>query len=239
MRKRRISFTRRRRELEKEKCFITRTEYGERGGEGGRGWKDFLRRVLSASGESLALFRGEVKSWLGEPSRGRCRLIPDKRCTIPPIRDRTLIASVSSLLIIHALKYLRISSSFAVSSFFLSLYRGRVVRERYSSREERTIFFPVSDRPTTKVDVPRARPDSPPLSLSFPVYEFWCSFSRLSTPMENDPIPVSSRPPDRIVAPEGKNPSVGSPSSSPFFSPSLLDPQIFRRSSIYFESMYI
>lgn len=136
------------------------------------------------------------------------------------------------------------SNLFFVRSFFLvslslSLYRGRVVRERYSSREERTIFFPVSDRPTTKVDVPRARPDSPPLSLSFPVYEFWCSFSRLSTPMENDPIPVSSRPPDRIVAPEGKNPSVGSPSSSPLFSPSLLDPQIFRRSSIYFESMYI
>lgn len=139
--------------------------------------------------------------------------IRDKRCTIPPLRDRTLVASVS-LLIIHALKYLRISFLYVyIHSFFLSVLHlslslslQRKARERYSLR---CVYL--SDRPTTKVDVPRARPDSPP--LSFPVYEFWCSFSRLSTPMENDPIPVSSRPPDRIVAPEGKNPSVGSPSN--------------------------
>lgn len=77
--------------------------------------------------------RGQVVARRAE-SKQQMSEIRDKRCTIPPLRDRTVIASVSPL-ITHALKYLRISSSQFLPrslALSLSLFRGRVVRERYS-----------------------------------------------------------------------------------------------------------
>ena len=106
-RKKRISFTRQRREREKEKCFITRGIWGK----SGKGVKRLSKAsFISERRESgLVSRRGQVVARRADSKQ--MSEIRDKRCTMPSIRDRTVIASVSSILIIHALKYLRISSS--------------------------------------------------------------------------------------------------------------------------------